>query len=97
MVLCGIVALLLVVNANRRHRHRAELAELRMQRDQEVIAGIKAADSEVDPAKRKELWSKVLKRIADRHFVIEKGRTVWRGSSADLDRDAALVHRYVTV
>mgnify|MGYP003391810090 CR=1 FL=1 len=39
----------------------------------------------------------VLKRIADRHFVIEKGRTVWRGSSADLDRDAALVHRYVTV
>jgi branched-chain amino acid transport system ATP-binding protein len=39
----------------------------------------------------------VLKRIADRHFVIEKGRTVWRGSSADLDRDAAIVHRFVTV
>jgi branched-chain amino acid transport system ATP-binding protein len=39
----------------------------------------------------------VLKRIADRHYVIEKGRTVWRGTSADMDRDAALVHRYVTV
>jgi branched-chain amino acid transport system ATP-binding protein len=39
----------------------------------------------------------VLKRIADRHYVIEKGRTVWRGTSADLDRDAAIVHRYVTV
>jgi branched-chain amino acid transport system ATP-binding protein len=39
----------------------------------------------------------VLKRIADRHYVIEKGRTVWRGTSADMDRDAAIVHRYVTV
>src|SRR5690349_19253003 len=34
----------------------------------------------------------VLKRIADRHFIIEKGRTVWRGTSADMDRDADLVH-----
>jgi len=39
----------------------------------------------------------VLKRIADRHFVIEKGRTVWRGTSKDMDRDADIVHRYVTV
>jgi branched-chain amino acid transport system ATP-binding protein len=39
----------------------------------------------------------VLKRLADRHYVIEKGRTVWRGTSADLDRDADIVHRYVTV
>jgi branched-chain amino acid transport system ATP-binding protein len=39
----------------------------------------------------------VLKRLADRHYVIEKGRTVWRGTSADMDREAALVHRYVTV
>ena len=43
LVLCGIVALLLVVNANRRHRHRAELAELRMQRDQEVITAEREA------------------------------------------------------
>ncbi|MFZ5691175.1 MAG: ABC transporter ATP-binding protein [Pseudomonadota bacterium] len=39
----------------------------------------------------------VLKRLADRHYVIEKGRTVWRGTSADMDRDADIVHRYVTV
>jgi len=39
----------------------------------------------------------VLKRLADRHFVIEKGRTVWTGDSADLERDAEIVHRYVGV
>ena len=37
----------------------------------------------------------VLKRLADRHFVIEKGRTVWSGTSADMDRDRELVLRYV--
>jgi len=39
----------------------------------------------------------VLKRIADRHYVIEKGRTVWRGTSEDMDRDADTIHRFVTV
>jgi branched-chain amino acid transport system ATP-binding protein len=39
----------------------------------------------------------VLKRLADRHFVIEKGRTVWTGNSADLERDAEIVHCYVGV
>ncbi|MCO5089605.1 ABC transporter ATP-binding protein [Bosea sp. (in: a-proteobacteria)] len=39
----------------------------------------------------------VLGRIADRHYVIEKGRTVWSGSSADLCADAALVHRHIGV
>lgn len=37
----------------------------------------------------------VLKRLADRHYIIEKGRTVWQGSGADLDRDAARVQGYV--
>jgi branched-chain amino acid transport system ATP-binding protein len=37
----------------------------------------------------------VLKRLADRHYVIEKGRTVWSGTSADMDRDREEVHRYV--
>jgi len=37
----------------------------------------------------------VLKRLADRHYVIEKGRTVWSGTSADLQRDAARVQSYV--
>jgi branched-chain amino acid transport system ATP-binding protein len=37
----------------------------------------------------------VLQRLADRHYVIEKGRTVWFGTSAEMDRDRELVHRYV--
>lgn len=36
-----------------------------------------------------------LKRLADRHVIIEKGRTVWQGNSDDLDRDAEQVQRYV--
>jgi branched-chain amino acid transport system ATP-binding protein len=39
----------------------------------------------------------VLKRIADRHFIIEKGRTVWSGNAADMERDADAVHRYVGI
>jgi branched-chain amino acid transport system ATP-binding protein len=37
----------------------------------------------------------VLERLADRHYVIEKGRTIWSGTSADLARDRAEVHRHV--
>lgn len=37
----------------------------------------------------------ILKRLADRHYIIEKGRTVWSGTGADLDRDAATVQGYV--
>jgi len=39
----------------------------------------------------------VLKRLADRHFIIEKGRTVWSGDSAAMTRDADTVHRYVGI
>ncbi len=39
----------------------------------------------------------VLKRLADRHYILEKGRTVWSGSSADLSANAELVHRYVGI
>ncbi len=39
----------------------------------------------------------VLKRIADRHHAVEKGRTVWSGSNADMERDDALIHRIVGV
>jgi branched-chain amino acid transport system ATP-binding protein len=39
----------------------------------------------------------VLKRLADRHTILEKGRTVWSGSSADLAANADLVHRYVGI
>jgi branched-chain amino acid transport system ATP-binding protein len=39
----------------------------------------------------------VLKRLADRHYVVERGRTVWSGLGADLDRDAEKIQRYVGV
>ncbi len=37
----------------------------------------------------------VLKRLADRHFILEKGRTVWTGNSDDLARDHDQVQSYV--
>ena len=39
----------------------------------------------------------VLKRLADQHYILEKGRTVWSGDSTALERDAAKVHRYLGV
>jgi branched-chain amino acid transport system ATP-binding protein len=38
-----------------------------------------------------------LKRLADRHVIIEKGVTVWRGTSAELDADPVMVRRYLGV
>jgi len=38
-----------------------------------------------------------LTRIADRHYVIEKGRIVWSGDSAALQADTALRSRYLGV
>jgi branched-chain amino acid transport system ATP-binding protein len=35
--------------------------------------------------------------IADRHAILEKGRIVWRGSSAELDADRAAWHRHLGV
>jgi len=37
----------------------------------------------------------VLKRVADYHYILEKGRTVWHGDGAALSRDVEMVHRYV--
>ncbi len=39
----------------------------------------------------------VLKRLADRHFILEKGTTVWTGTSDDLTRDHARVQSWVGV
>jgi branched-chain amino acid transport system ATP-binding protein len=39
----------------------------------------------------------VLKRLADRHYILEKGRTVWSGTSNDLMHNAELVQRYVGI
>jgi len=38
-----------------------------------------------------------LTRIADRHYIIERGRTVWSGSSADLIAVPDLQHRYLGI
>jgi branched-chain amino acid transport system ATP-binding protein len=38
-----------------------------------------------------------LTRIADRHYLIERGRTVWSGSSAELAAAPDLQHRYLGV
>jgi branched-chain amino acid transport system ATP-binding protein len=38
-----------------------------------------------------------LVRLADRHTIIERGRVAWQGTSAQLDADRALWHRYLGV
>ena len=40
---------------------------------------------------------KALARIADRHYVLEKGRVVWSGTSADLTANQDVQHRYLGV
>jgi branched-chain amino acid transport system ATP-binding protein len=40
---------------------------------------------------------RVLTRVADRHYVLEKGRIVWQGSSAELASREDLQHRYLGV
>jgi branched-chain amino acid transport system ATP-binding protein len=40
---------------------------------------------------------KDLVKLADRHFIIEKGQVVWTGSSADLAGNEAVQHRYLGV
>src|SRR5438270_8447995 len=36
-------------------------------------------------------------RIADRHTLLESGRVAWQGTSAELDADRSLWHRYLGV
>ena len=38
-----------------------------------------------------------LTRIADRHYIIEKGRIVWSGSSGELKGNSDIQHRYLGV
>ncbi len=40
---------------------------------------------------------KALARVADRHFVLEKGRVVWSGSSKELSENQDIQHRYLGV
>jgi branched-chain amino acid transport system ATP-binding protein len=38
-----------------------------------------------------------LVKLADRHTIIERGRVAWRGTSAELDGDRSLWHRYLGI
>ena len=38
-----------------------------------------------------------LVKLADRHTIIERGRVAWQGTSAELDADRSLWHRYLGV
>jgi branched-chain amino acid transport system ATP-binding protein len=38
-----------------------------------------------------------LTRIADRHYIIERGRVVWTGSSRDLAHASAIQHRHLGI
>ena len=40
---------------------------------------------------------RALSQVADRHYVLEKGRVVWTGSSAELTGNRELQHRYLGV
>ena len=40
---------------------------------------------------------RALTRVADRHYVLEKGRVVWQGTSAELDASRDMQHRYLGV
>jgi branched-chain amino acid transport system ATP-binding protein len=40
---------------------------------------------------------RALTRVADRHYVIEKGRVVWSGTSEELARGADIQHKYLGV
>lgn len=39
----------------------------------------------------------VLQQLADRHVIIEKGRTVWQGDSRALNADAGLIQKYLGI
>ena len=38
-----------------------------------------------------------LSRIADRHYIIERGRTMWSGTSEQLIAEPELQHRYLGI
>jgi branched-chain amino acid transport system ATP-binding protein len=40
---------------------------------------------------------RALTRVANRHYVLEKGRVVWQGSSSDLADNADVQHKYLGV
>jgi len=59
-----------------------------------VLATLKAADQAILVVDKN---IAPLLRLADRHYILERGRTVWSGTSADLAAAADLQHRYLGV
>jgi len=57
------------------------------------------------PLIREEIWNCLsmlkarghLSRICDRHYIIERGRTVWSGTSGELMAEPELQHRYLGI
>ncbi len=60
----------------------------------ECLAGLKAEGESILIIDKN---IRELSRIADRHVIIEKGRTCWSGSNADFQADPDLRHRYLGV
>ncbi|HSD54421.1 MAG TPA: ABC transporter ATP-binding protein [Burkholderiales bacterium] len=58
------------------------------------LAGLKAAGQTILVIDK---YVERLVRVADRHTIIERGRVAWQGSSAALDADRGLWHRYLGV
>jgi branched-chain amino acid transport system ATP-binding protein len=58
------------------------------------LAGLKAAGQTILVIDK---YVERLVRVADRHTIIERGRVAWQGSSAELDADRGLWHRYLGV
>jgi len=52
-------------------------------------------DGAVLPSPR--IYTETFNLIADRHTIIERGRVAWQGSSAELNADRGLWHRYLGV
>jgi branched-chain amino acid transport system ATP-binding protein len=58
------------------------------------LAGLRAAGQTILVIDK---YIERLVRLADRHTIIERGRVAWQGSSAALDADRELWHRYLGV
>ena len=58
------------------------------------LAGLRAAGQTILVIDK---YVERLIRLADRHTIIERGRVAWQGTSAELDADHGLWHRYLGV
>ena len=60
----------------------------------QCLAGLRAAGQTILVIDK---YVERLIALADRHTIIERGRVAWRGTSAELDADHGLWHRYLGV